>query len=424
MIKYERHVLQNGLRVFLAPMKETQAVTILFLFGVGSRYEADKENGLSHFLEHMMFKGTQKRPTTLDISQELDSLGAEYNAYTGEERTGYYVSAAAEDFPIAFDVITDMLYNSTFSDEEIEKEKGVICEEIKMYHDNPTSYLDEISGQLVFGDTPLGRDVAGTAETVKSFQRDHFVEYKQRFYGPENTIVAITGNPAKHDWLNYIEGTLAHLTPGQLSQFAKQEELRGKPTVTIGHRPIDQAHLSLTHYAFPFVDERNETLDVLSNILGGTMSSRLFIEVRERRGLAYYVNSGISNFRDIGTLECSAGVDPTKLHDTITVMIEQINRLKNEPVSEEELLRAKRNIKGRISLRLEDSHAIARYLVNEELFYNQVIQPEEYIAKIEKVTASDIMEIANQVFQVEGRKLAVVGPIEASRENELAKLLK
>lgn len=423
MIQFDKHVLDNGLRVLLAPMHETQAVTILFLFGVGSRYETAQQNGLSHFLEHMFFKGTAKRPTTLDISQELDSLGAEYNAYTSEERTGYYVSAAAEAFPIAFDVLTDMLYNSQFKSEEIEKEKGVIKEEIKMYHDNPMSYLNEISKALVFGDTPLGRDIAGTEVSVDAFKRSDFLSYKEHYYRPSNTIIVVAGNPKHHDWLKLISSTLSHLEDDSITPAPTQQILTDTSPVKIGHKPIDQAHLSLMHYAIPVTDPRLETFAVMSNILGGTMSSRLFVEVRERRGLAYYVRSNLDTYQDIGVFDCNAGVDPKKLPEALQVIIEQIQRLKSEPVTEIELMRAKQNIRGRLSLQLEDSHSIARYIANDELEFKRVIQPEEYLEKIEKVTEAAIMEVANQFFKVETRRLAVVGPLKEEQGDTLTAIL-
>lgn len=423
MIKFQKTILPNGLRVILAPMRETQAVTVLFLFGVGSRYETAKQNGLSHFLEHMFFKGTKQRPTTLDISQELDTLGADYNAYTGEERTGYYVSTAAENFSVAFDVLTDMLYNSVFAEEEIEREKGVICEEIKMYRDNPMSYLDYVAKELVFGDTPLGRDVAGSPKTVCSFKRADFVNYKKRFYGPANTVLVIAGNPLGHDWLSVVSSALSHLPKQPVIPCQTQLPVAGQ-TVAIGHKAIDQVHLELTHYGLPVNDPKIEQFAVLSNILGGTMSSRLFVEVRERRGLAYYVRSSHQSLQDIGVFSCNAGVDRQKLPEALSVIVEQIERLKTEPVADLELKRAKQNIKGRLSLMLEDSHSIARYLAYDELESGKIMQPEEYIKRIEKVTASDIINLAKTHLTAESRKLALVGPIEQKEKTALAKLVK
>lgn len=423
MINFERHVLENGLRVFLAPMHETKAVTVLFLMNVGSRYETAEQNGLSHFLEHMFFKGTGMRPTTLDISQELDTLGAEYNAFTGEEYTGYYVSTASEHFPIAFDVVTDMLYESKFETEEIEKEKGVIVEEIKMYHDSPTSYLNQIAKLLVYGDTPLGRDIAGTPETVRKFKRDDFVNYRNKYYGPRNTILVIAGNPGTHDWLTTVDGMLSHIPKGEPKQFEHPAKPSDTPPVAIGHKPIKQVHLNLMHYAFGHKDPRVPAMSVLSNILGGTMSSRLFVEVRERRGLAYYVRSALDTFHDIGTFDCVAGVDPDKLEEALRLIVTEMDKLKTEPVGELALARAKQNIKGRMSLRLEDSHSIARYIASEELEMGEVIQPEEYLARIEKVTENDIMKLAKEILRPENRQLAVVGPLDDEKIEPLTDII-
>lgn len=421
MIKYTAHTLQNGLRIFLAPMQETQAATILILYGVGSRFETAAQNGLSHFLEHMFFKGTKKRPTTLDISQELDSLGASYNAYTSEEKTGYYVSAAGEHFPIAFDVLTDMLYGSVFDEKEIEREKGVICEEIKMYHDDPMSYLDEVAKALVFGATPLGRDVAGTAETVRSFSQADFIAYRDQFYGPANTVIVVAGNPSGHDWLSAIEEKLSDLSGVEPKQFEPQAETTA--TVSIGTRPIDQVNLNLMHYGITHTEPEKAVFDVLSNILGGTMSSRLFVEVREKRGLAYRAWSGQSRYTDIGTFDCTAGVAVEKLDEALTTMIDEIDKMKNTPVSDVELERAKRNIKGRLSLRLEDSHSIAYYLAYDAIELGKIEQPEEYVKQVEKVSQSDIMRIAKQYLVKEKRKLALVGPLKKEDEARLAALI-
>ncbi len=424
MIKFTEHVLENGMRVYLAPMHETQAVTVFFQVNVGSRYETAKQSGLSHFLEHMFFKGTEKRPTTLDISQELDAIGADYNAFTSEETTGYYVSAAAEHFPIAFDVLTDMLYGSTFASEEIEKEKGVIVEEIKMYHDNPMSFLSEVYKDVAFGDTPLGRDIAGKAATVTKFSREDFVSYRDTHYGPENTVLVIAGNPGSHDWLKHISPLLGSLKRGAAATYEEQLPYREGPIVKIGHKHIDQAHMSIINYAMAHNDPQFPVLHVLSNILGGTMSSRLFVEVREKRGLAYYVRSAIDDYHDIGTFDCAAGVDPAKLKDALTVIIEEMERLKSEEVSDVELNRAKQNIKGRLSLRLEDSHSIARYIADDVIEIGKVEQPEDYIEKIEKVSKAAIMEIAQQVLKAEERKLAVVGPLSAELEAELESIIR
>lgn len=422
MINYTLHTLPNGLRVLLAPMHETQATTILFVHGVGSRYETAEQNGLSHFLEHLFFKGTKKRPTTLDISKELDALGASFNAYTSEETTAYYVSAAAKHFPIAFDVLNDMLQGSLFAEEEIERERGVIGEEIKMYHNDPMSYLGEVSKRLIFGETPLGLDIAGTHQSIARFKRDDFLNYKRQYYGPENTILAIAGNPLDNDWLKSVEAMLAKLPSSQPTKALPQPEQTGE-VVKVGRREIDQVHLSLMHYGVSHTDKNNPALDVAMNILGGTMSSRLFVEVRERRGLAYYVRGYHSTFDDIGVIECTAGVDPEKLELAVTTMIDEINKLKNTLVSAEELNRAKQNIAGRMMLHLEESYSIARFLSYETLERGTVRQPEEIIAEIEAVSAEAVMAAANRYLVPTKRKLALVGPIKAAQESRLTDII-
>ncbi len=423
MIKFDSQRLPNGMQLITAPMHETQAVTVLFLFKVGSRYETKSENGLSHFLEHMFFKGTEKRPTTLDISQELDSLGADYNAYTGEERTGYYISCAANEFPTALDVLADMLYGSKFEEAEINREKGVIVEEIKMYRDSPMSYLAEVAKQVAFGDSSLGRDIAGTPESVNRFSRADFLRHRDSHYNPQNTIVVVAGNPDNHNWAELLTKTLADRPAGAGQKFETQTINGNDPTVLIGTKPVDQAHICLMHYGLNHTDPKLETLEVLSNILGGTMSSRLFVEVRERRGLAYYANSSLDTFHDIGLFEANAGVDPKKLDEALSVIVQEINNLKTEPVSAAELKRAKQNITGRMSLRLEDSHSIARYLANDLLELGAIEQPEAYLKKVDAVNEQAILDLANQLFKPEMRRLAVVGPLEAKDQDRLKQII-
>lgn len=411
-INFQTETLANGLRVFYLPKQETNAVTVMFAFKVGSRYETAKQNGLSHFLEHMFFKGTEKRPNSQAISQVLDTLGAEFNAFTSEEVTAYYVSTDKANFTIAFDVLTDMLYHSKFEAEEIAKEKGVICEEIKMYADNPMSHIYEISKLLAYGDTPLGRDIAGTSASVNAFERQDFLDYLERFYTPANTIVIIAGNGQVEDWQRAV-APLAELKSGAASQFEAQTTLT---TEVLRHspKPIDQVHLDLIVPGLKRTDPAMPILSILSNILGGTMSSRLFVEVREKAGLAYYVRSQIEDTHDIGILSLAAGVDPQKLPLAVKTIGQELDKLMDEPVSAEELSRAKQNIRGKMSLRLESSYALANYIASEAITHEKIEQPDQWLAKIEAVTATEVQDLAKQLLARGQRKLAMVGPVESA----------
>ncbi len=420
-IDFQTETLANGLRVFYLPKQETNAVTVMFAFKVGSRYETAKQNGLSHFLEHMFFKGTEKRPNSQAISQVLDTLGAEFNAFTSEEVTAYYVSTDKANFNIAFDVLTDMLYHSKFEAEEIAKEKGVISEEIKMYADNPMSHIYEISKLLAYGDTPLGRDIAGTHASVNAFERQDFIDYLEKFYTPANTVVIIAGNGQVQDWQQAV-APLSELPAGATSQFEAQTKLTDE-LLRHSPKPIDQVHLDLIVPGLKRTDAAMPTLTILSNILGGTMSSRLFVEVREKAGLAYYVRSQIEDTHDIGILSLAAGVDPQKLPQAVLTIGKELDKLMSDPVAAEELSRAKQNIRGKMSLRLESSYALANYIASEAITHDQIEQPDQWLAKLEAVTTPEAHALAKKLLARGQRKLAMVGPVEPATLERLQQSL-
>jgi len=424
MFNYKLTNLDNGLRVITAPLENTKAVTILFLFGVGSRYEDERLSGISHFLEHMFFKGTEKRPTTLDISRDLDNVGASYNAFTGEEYTGYFVRVASEHFDLGLDVLTDMIFNSKFDAKEIEREKGVIVEEINMYNDDPKAKVDLVAKELFYGNQPLGRKITGERETVTKFTRDDFVNYKKTHYTPENMVVVVAGGPNgtgkssddQSGWLTKIEQKFGQMTSGLTSVYEKINQKQNEPKVAVFNKETDQAHFILGFRSIERNDPKRPILKVLTNLMGQMMSSRLFIEVREKRGLCYYVHADMADFRDTGIWGVSAGVDINRIDEAIKVILEQIERIKNEPVSDEELERAGENLKGHLYLALEESFAVAEFLAERQLFWGDLVDPEQVVTEYKKVTKEDIQKMAQEIFKKENLNLAIVGPFKGQEE--------
>lgn len=410
MLNCERTTLPSGLRLITAPLPNTRAVTVLFLVGVGSRYEEPDLNGISHFLEHMLFKGTKKRPTTLDIAKSLDAVGASYNAFTSEEHTGFFVRASAEHFNLALEVLFDMLYGSIFKPEEIAKEKGVIAEEINMYQDNPQSYIGEVAKKLFYGNHPLGREVTGKKETILKFERKDFLRHRERFYHPSNTIIAVAGGKNKNSWESNIEDFFQKMTAQKKANFQKVKTVQNKPKVLCHYKKTDQAHLILGFRTIPRKDARRPILKVLNNLLGENMSSRLFTEVRERRGLAYYVSSEMADFQDTGVLGVAAGVDIARVEEAVKVILAEFQKLKTAAVATEEILKAQENLKGRLFLGLEESFAVADFLAEEELFLGKIESPEDLVKKYQAVTSEEIKNFAKEFFQPKNLNLAMIGP--------------
>lgn len=409
-IHFQKKQLPNGLRLITAPLHDTKAVTILILVGAGSRYEDARTNGVAHFLEHMFFKGTKNRPSTLMISKELDAMGADYNAFTGEEYTGFYVRVAAEDFDQAFDIITDMLCNPLFVAEEIEREKGVIVEELNMYEDTPTRAIHDAAKLLVYGDTPLGRNIGGKKETVTKFTQAEFVDFRKKFYQPDNMVVAIAGSGTESAWVRSVEERLGVLTGTSQADYEQVASEQTQPKVSLVHKATDQAHVLLAFRGFNRLDKRRPALKVLLNILGGTMSSRLFTEVRERRGLAYYVGASDWAFHDTGALIARAGVQVAKIDEAIQVILAEFTRMVESPITDEELDRAKKNLRGGLYLGLEDSMSIADYLGEQELLRKEIAQPEAKMKEIDAVTLADIQHLAKELIVGANLNLTVIGP--------------
>jgi predicted Zn-dependent peptidase len=403
--------LNNGLRVLTAPIQGTKTITILALFKTGSKYENRDNNGISHFLEHMFFKGTINRPSTLDIAGELDSIGGEYNAFTGKEYTGYLIKVASGKIEIALDVIADILKNSKFESEEIERERGVIIEEINMYHDNPMMYIDDIFEQCLYGDTPAGWEISGPKENIRKFQRKDFQDYFNSQYGANNALVCAAG-ALPENMEELLEKYFNDLRQADHCDKDKVIEEQTTPRVKLHKKDTDQANLSLGVRTYPAGGKNEAVLKLMSVILGGSMSSRLFTQLRERQGLAYYVRTQAEAYSDSGYLTTGAGVPAGEEGRAISTILKEYKRLKEEKVGDKELQRNKDMIRGRTTIRLEASDNVAEWFADSWVLRDKVLTPEEFLSKIEETTAEDIQELAQKIFTPNKLNLAVIGPFE------------
>lgn len=409
-----RTVLPNGVRLLLAPQHETKAMTLLFLVGTGSRFERAEQNGISHFLEHILFKGTDKYPQPEELAAALDGVGADFNAYTSEEYTGYYIHAAAEHFPLALEILHEMFYHPRYAIEDIEREKGVIVEEINMYHDLPQRHVFDELKSLMYGDTPMGRNIAGTPDRVRSFDKSTFVNYQSAWYTPDNIIVSVAGNPQDFDWESMLSERFSEKSGAKAGTYEPIVVSYDAPRVKIDHRPTDQTHLAL---ALPTIAESDDLLPVqtvLSTILGGTMSSRLFSEIREKRGLAYYVRSGADAYHDTGSLIVSTGVRNAQAKEAISVILDQLDRLRREPIADAELRKAKEHFRGKMALQLEGSTEMASINAQQELYYGRQFTAEQLVAQVAAVTTADVQQFASRYFTREQLSLSAVGPFDPS----------
>lgn len=410
---YKKLTLKNGLRVVLVPQGGL-AATVLILVEAGSEYETKRINGLSHFLEHLMFKGTKNRPKSGTIANELDSLGAEYNAFTGGQYTGYYAKVQKEKIEKAVDLVSDLYLNPIFIPEEIEKERGVIIEEINMYEDTPMRRVHELFGSLLYGDQPAGWDVAGRKEVIRSLKRDDFQTYRDQHYVAPKTLVVVAGSFDVKKVRGQIESLFSDLPKRAKLAKKKTLEKQSKSEALVKFKESDQSHLVLGVRAFDIFDKRRYALQVLANILGGGMSSRLFHRVREDLGAAYYVRAESDLSLDHGCLAVSAGVDHAKIDLVITAVLEEMNRLKKEMVSETEMKKSKDHLIGNFILGLESSDELASYYGGQEIITGKIKTPDEVIKNVKAVKPEEIQAVAKTFFVDRGLNLAVIGPYKSS----------
>lgn len=408
--------LENGLRVLTFTMPQTRAVSVSLFVGVGSRYEADEVGGASHFIEHMLFKGTTRRPTARHIAEAIEGIGGYSNAYTDQESTTYWAKVAAPHFAEAADVLTDMLRHSTFDPGEIEKERRVIVEEINMTMDAPDQWMGILLGQAVWPDHPLGRDVAGTRETVAGITRGQLLDYMGRYYLPERSVVSVAGNVTDREVVETMAERLAEWPGAPVKGFLPAPEALPATRWLVEDRPTEQGHLCLALPGLPRSHPDRFTLGLLNAVLGEGMSSRLFLEVREAQGLAYAVDSTLSMLDETGLLVVYAGVDPGQAPRAIRAVLAELDRLRQEPVPEAELNKSREYVKGRLVLGLEDSGAVSAWYGRQALLYQEMLTPDDVLAAYEAVSAEDVQRLAQTLFTGDHLYMSAVGPFGAGDE--------
>jgi len=422
MIKAEKIKLRNGLRIILVPQSGSLATTVMVSVEAGSKYETKEINGISHFLEHMCFKGTTKRPDPINISAELDGLGAQYNAFTGQESTAYYAKAKNENFNEILDVMADMYLDPIFDAKEIEKEKGVIIQELNMYEDTPARRVGELFMRLVYGDQSAGWDVGGRKEVIRKIKRNNFIKYRSKHYVPQATIVTVSGGFKENGLVEKIGRYFSALKPGPKSKKLKVREVQSRPREKIYFKDSDQTHMVMGFRAFGVHDKRRLALQVASEVLGGGMSSRLFRKVRDELGAAYYVRAEADLYSDHGLFMMSAGVDHAKIEKVIKAGLDEFTRLRDELVSEKELKKAKEHLIGNLYLSLETSDELAYFYGGQEVMGLKLTSPQKIAKQVGKITANDIRKVMRQVIKKDRLNLTIIGPFKKKSFLDIVKV--
>lgn len=424
---FKKTTLKNGLRIITIPQKDTQAVTSLVLVGTGSKYEKKEINGISHLLEHLLFKGTKKRPSQIAIAEPLDRVGGFYNAFTGEETTGYFAKVNSKHFDLALDIISDIYLNSKLDSKEIQKEKSVIIEEINMYYDTPSSYVQNLWNKVLYGDQPAGRDIAGTKETVSGISHQQLLDYMKTQYTALNTVVCVAGNisgSAKalkkikkyfsqiktKESLKKPPVVDASVDSASILSDSRRIEKQAEPKCLLHKKETDQTHFCLGVRGYNLFHPQRYTFELLSSILGGMMSSRLFIKIREQLGLAYYIKTTAFSDPDTGCLVTQAGVDNARIEKAISAILKEYKKISQKKIPARELKKAKDHLKGKMSLLLETSDAQASFYGVQEILENKILTPEEIYAKINRVSTDDILRVSRDIFQPQKLNLALIGP--------------
>lgn len=415
--------LDSGLTVIRVPIEAVHSITTLVLCNTGSRYERPEQQGIAHFFEHMVFKGTESYPDAHSISSTIDSIGAEFNAFTSNEYTGYYVKSAAEHVSLSLDVLSDMMLKPQLRQDDIDREKGVIVEEINMYQDNPRAHISNRFDNMVFAGSGLGHDIIGSKETVTSFTSKDFQEFLKTWYGLQNMIVVVAGKAERVESDELLSEIEEHFGKKPMQQRAastdqdgwlEEENPLSEDRFLVEHRETEQAHFILGFPAFRRDDEDRYALSVLSALLGGNMSSRLFTEVREKRGLCYYVGSSVDQYHDGGVFYAQAGVDPNRVDEAIQVTFDEFLKIANgeQPITEDEIQRSKDYTTGNFVLSMESARAQAQYVGMKQLLYGEIETPDEVIEKIHGVSMEDLQRVMKRIIDANQVRFGIIGPFE------------
>lgn len=407
---YQRVTLPNGVRVYTSQITHVRSVSIAFYFGVGARYEPDEIAGAAHFIEHMLFKGCAGFPNAQAISEAIEGVGGVLDAATDKEVTVYSAKVASQHFDLAMRLISDMVRRPLMEQAEISKERDVIIEELNMYRDSPADWVNVLADETMWAGQPLGREIAGTRETVSGLTREILLDFKQRHYTPSNLVVSVAGNISHEQVMTALGDLLGDWADAPSPVWTPSPIPANGPRVQLETRPTEQSNLCLLTPGIRSRDPRHYTMTLLNAALGDGMSSRLFVELREKQGLAYDIGSSPSYYHDTGAFTISAGVEPKKLEATIRASLVELRKLCDEPLRAEELARVKEYIKGRMALRLEDTYSVAAWMGGQEIITGEALELDEVMALIDAVTAEDIQALARECFTSEGLRLAVIGP--------------
>jgi predicted Zn-dependent peptidase len=417
MEKFLKRKLGNGMRIILVPEKNTDVFTVLLMVGTGSKYETEQESGISHFLEHMFFKGTKKRPTPKDLVEPLDNVGGIYNAFTSQEFTGFYVKITSKEKELALDWISDIFFNSLFPEKEIEKEKGVVIEELNMINDDPMKRIQVLWPKLLYGDQNAGRAIIGKKETINSFTREMILKYKNDQYVAQNIIVGVSGNFSKNETMRKIEKIFEKAKIGRQRERPKLIENQKKPEILLERKKVDQCHLILGTRGVNLFNEKKYTQEILATILGGMMSSRLFQKIREEMGMAYYVFAESHSDSDAGYLAISAGLKIEGAKSGIEEILKELNNVKYD-ITQKELKKAKENIKGKLDIFLENPENRLHFYILQELLEKEILTKKEIFQKIDKITLSEVKKFSREFLKTENLNLAIIHPYFEKKELE------
>jgi predicted Zn-dependent peptidase len=407
---YQAHTLENGLRILMVPLNSFQSVSMGIFVRIGSRYESEPESGTSHFIEHMLFKGTTQRPTAKLIAEAIEGIGGVSNAYTGPETTVYFAKVAASQTRTVINFLTDLVRNPLFDSMEFEKERFIIGEEINMVYDAPDSWANIVLDWVIWPNHPLGQNVAGTHQSLAGISRDSLISFFKKSYHPKNVLVAVGGAFEPEEIVAELTAALGDWQPGPSPEFEKAPEPQTEARCYVEDRPIEQGHLCLALPGLPRVHPDRYALGVLNTILGDGMSSRLFLNIREDKGLAYAVDSSLSLLQDTGTVVIYAGVDPGRAPEALRAILDELERLRDEPISAKELNKAKEYLKGRLVLGLEDSYSRAAWVAYQALLMDTIKSPEAVLAAYDAVTAAEVRALAQKIVDPSAYSLAAVGP--------------